>query len=386
MGQFEREKAFILLVARGTLSEEERIKFEDLLSAELEWDYVLTQLKRHKLFPLFNSHLQSCRTTKNLESVINEVKNNCTEPIKRSRMLDAQLCRIAESLAEKGIAYAVLKGPVLAHAIYNTPDKRTYGDIDILVKKSDTDTVTNILKEHGYIQGQYDKEKAEIVPAPRKDVLWCSMYIHQLYPFQKVVDQCPCTVEVQTGIFPQSGKTVLRPFDIDLSATSEVWQAQGTIQVNGELISTLNWKYFLLQLCLHAYQDEISIARIVYENVPCLRAYCDIQELLTSKRHEINADEFAKLVQRTGTNEPVYYILAHLSKVYVDGLKISSPILEQIRPSDLSFLNQFGRFSEIIDQQRGQFSRPFMERLFDDSCKGDYERQSHLFGNLNRAK
>jgi hypothetical protein len=389
MGQFDKENAFILLVARGTLSEAERAKFEELLKAGLQWNYILAQMKRHKLFPLFASHSQVCRIAKNkkIEGVINEVKNNCSESIRRSRILDNELCWIAQLLAEKNITYAVLKGPVLAQAIYDNPSKRTYVDIDILIKKSDADAVTTLLKEQGYIQGRFDKEKARIVPASRKDLLWCSMYTHQLYPFIKVIDQCLLAeVDVQTKFFYQYGNTSENIGNVDFLTISEGWQTLSMIKVNGKKIFTFSWEYFLLQLCLHNYIDEISISKILYEGGGGLRSYCDIRELLTSKRNELNLEKFVKLVQDTGTNKPVYYILIHLSQIYDDMLGFVLSFIEQIRPIDLGFMNEFGHWSETVGEQRGQFSQAFMERIFNNSCQEDYETQRHLFRNPNRAK
>jgi Uncharacterised nucleotidyltransferase len=393
MEHFDKENAFVLLVARGTLSEEERIEFENLLSADLDWDYVLAQLKRHKLFPLFNSHLHSCNIAKNLITFLkvrmdeaDEIKNNCTKSIIKSRTIDVELCLLATLLSEKKIQYAILKGPVLANAIYDDPGKRAYGDIDILIKKSDADVVAKNLNEQGYIQGELDYNKGKIFPAPRKNIIWCNVYSHQLYPFKKNIEQFLCEVDVQIKLFHQHGNTNQNIGVIDLSTTAEYWQTLGMIEINGTHISTLNWKYFLLQLCMHAYLDEVSITRIVYdENGVCLRAYCDIRELLISKTDEINLDEFAKLVQRTQVNEAVYYILSNLSELYSDILEIVSPIVEKICPSCLSFMNEFGHWSETVSQQRGQFSQPFMKRIFDNSCREDYERQRHLFRHPNWA-
>ena len=64
-----------------------------------------------------------------------------------------ELCQIIKLFAEKDIYYAVLKEPTLAHTICDSLDKKTYGDLDILMKKTDINLVSNILKEQGYIQG-----------------------------------------------------------------------------------------------------------------------------------------------------------------------------------------------------------------------------------------
>ena len=375
MGQFDRENDFLLSVARGTLSEVERKKFEELLSDGLEWNYVLTQLKRHKLLPLFANHCKSCKITKNSGEISAYLKTISIH----SKRLEIELCSIASDLVERGIAYAVLKGPILAHAIYDIPVKRTYGDLDILVKKSDADAVSNILKEKGYIQGDFDKEKEEIVPVTRKVVVGYSMYTHQLYPFKKLFDQSFIVFDIHTKLHAPYRKGGQCVFDVDVSANSPCWQTLEQIDLYGERISTLNWNYFLLQICLHAYVNEVSIFSIVYDIGVNLRAYCDIRELILSKRDEINFEKFVELVQKTKAIQPIYYILANLSELYDDMRKIISSIIEQIRPTNLDFMNEFGYSMEILGEQRGQYSKPFIERIFDDSPQEDVKRQKHLF-------
>jgi hypothetical protein len=380
MEQFEPEKTLIALIARGSLSTEERIKCESLLSADLNWNYAKAQINRHKLLPLFLSHLQSCRIiNSSLEVALKEEINNCVQRIKHSRLLDRELCRLGKLLAERDLAYAVLKGPILAHVIYDIPVKRTYGDLDILVKKSDADAVSKILKEQGYIQGFWDKEKKEIVPAPRRVVLGYSLHTHQLYNFRKILEQSLITLDIHVELHMPCRKGSQRVFDIDVSANSPCWQSLEEIKLYGERISTLNWNYFLLQLCLHAYVDEVSIFKIVDDNGGNLRAYCDIRELILSKRAEINFDKFVDVVKQAKAKEPIYYILANLCELYDDMLEILSSILEQIRPKNLVSMNEFGYSLEILGEQRGQYSKPFRERIFDNSPQEDVNRQKHLF-------
>ena len=50
-------------------------------------------------------------------------------------------------------------------------------------------------------------------------------------------------------------------------------------------------------------------------------------------------------------------------------------------------MNEFGLPSDLIGQQRGKWSTPFLGRLFDpEILKQEYEQQKHLFGNYNRTQ
>ena len=47
---------------------------------------------------------------------------------------------------------------------------RTYSDIDLLVNVEDLQFVKSIIKESGYIQGKFDRNKCDIIPASRKNI------------------------------------------------------------------------------------------------------------------------------------------------------------------------------------------------------------------------
>ena len=383
---FDKENAFILLVARGLLSEDERLQFGALLKTDLDWTYIFTSMKRHKLFPLLASHFQSVESDNNLNPILQKVKNNCSIPLSRSRILDAELRRISEWLAEQDIVYAILKGPVLAHLIYDNPSKRTYGDIDILILKSDADKVCKRLNRQGYIQGSFDIAKQKVVPASRKDVLWCNMYIHQLYPYKKVIEQCVCIIDLQTKFFHQYGNMRHSLGNVDISETAECWQTLSEFEIDERKMLSLDLEYFLLQICLHAYVDEVSLGGVAYGQGGGLRAYCDIREVIQSQQSKLNLDKFSNLVKATGAHQPVYYILANLKDLYPDVSTKVTRLLEIIRPDSLAFMNEFGLPWEVLGPNKGRFSQPLMKRLFNNSCQEDYEQQKNLFGEPNRSK
>lgn len=60
--------------------------------------------------------------------------------------------REIKSLMEKGnVPLLLLKGPHLAHAVYDHPHERIYGDLDILVKPEDFSRAARILLENQFI-------------------------------------------------------------------------------------------------------------------------------------------------------------------------------------------------------------------------------------------
>ena len=62
----------------------------------------------------------------------------------------AELCRVITLLQQKGIQAIALKGPVLGQLYYDDYTQRECGDLDILVKPSDSEAAYQILIDTGY--------------------------------------------------------------------------------------------------------------------------------------------------------------------------------------------------------------------------------------------
>jgi hypothetical protein len=60
-----------------------------------------------------------------------------------------ELAAIQPVLDDSGAGWAVIKGPVAAELLYDSPGERTYGDLDVLVAPTQFDRVLDSLQEHG---------------------------------------------------------------------------------------------------------------------------------------------------------------------------------------------------------------------------------------------
>jgi len=64
--------------------------------------------------------------------------------------LTAELLRLLERFASEDIAALVVKGPVLAMQAYGDPSRRSYGDLDLLVRQPDIRRATKLMMAAGY--------------------------------------------------------------------------------------------------------------------------------------------------------------------------------------------------------------------------------------------
>ncbi len=104
---------------------------------------VLSEAKNQAVFPIALLALKnqsiSTEALENsfLQSVVNNIRVSCNH------------IEIASVLSENKIEYVFIKG-VASAAYYNEPDVRTMGDVDLLIKRQDTQIVNNLLQKLGY--------------------------------------------------------------------------------------------------------------------------------------------------------------------------------------------------------------------------------------------
>ncbi len=113
------------------------------LSDNINVTDILSEAKKQTVFPiavlgLKNQSIYNEFLNKSfLNSVVNNIRISCNH------------IQIANILAENGIDYVFIKG-VASAAYYNEPDIRTMGDVDLLIKRSDAQTVNDLMQKLGY--------------------------------------------------------------------------------------------------------------------------------------------------------------------------------------------------------------------------------------------
>jgi Uncharacterised nucleotidyltransferase len=95
------------------------------------------------------------------------------------------LGEIARAWDAEGIRWVVMKGPVAATLLYSDAGNRTYGDLDLLVARTDLARATEILEHLGYVHEIKDWARAERVmagefamagPTVQVDLHWHLLY------------------------------------------------------------------------------------------------------------------------------------------------------------------------------------------------------------------
>ena len=138
----------ILRLSRLSLSETEIKDADRIIEGEVDWEKFMRLVELHGLAPLFYSHMQSLRDIP--QNVMDSLKTICLHNARNSAQMIEELGDIENVLSGKNIETVQLKGVTLAEEILGDTVLYPSADIDILVKRADTDKVIDIMKTLGY--------------------------------------------------------------------------------------------------------------------------------------------------------------------------------------------------------------------------------------------
>jgi hypothetical protein len=169
-----REDELCLLLARGKLSSEERIRALQFLGTPLQWPLLLERAYSHQVYPLVYRNLLDLGFPGVPEEVQAELKGAYLANAFRNQLLAEELTRLLKLLGEAGIPVVPLKGVTLAVSLFGDSAARVCSDIDILVPPGEAVRARNVILRNGY-SSQFTEEffvrKAESGPGSDSSTL-----------------------------------------------------------------------------------------------------------------------------------------------------------------------------------------------------------------------
>ena len=124
----------------------------ELIPPDVSWDFLVHTAQRHAVLPLVHRALGQhpgvpSPTREVLESLFRQ-------SARRSLVLTAELVRLLDGFAERGIPLLPYKGPTLAQQLYADVAMRSFSDLDLLVRIGDVQRATDALQTLGYVAVQ----------------------------------------------------------------------------------------------------------------------------------------------------------------------------------------------------------------------------------------
>ncbi|HSE34384.1 MAG TPA: nucleotidyltransferase family protein [Pyrinomonadaceae bacterium] len=143
------EHDLLLCIARRDLSEQRRAELHCLLSAPLDWGYLISTARSQGLIPLLYRHLSTVSNAvpaAQFTSIKQESIENCQSVL----ALLGRLTELLHLFNKQSLPVLVFKGPVLAEVAYGENSLRQPGDLDVLIARENFDRAKELLESLGY--------------------------------------------------------------------------------------------------------------------------------------------------------------------------------------------------------------------------------------------
>lgn len=238
----ERELQYITDILKGQEPQEQP---ED-------WYRVLGFLQCHRVAGLFYNRAkkQSIPLPKRAEKLL---RNTFEGQKRRVEFMRGYIAELSAALQEAGAGCVFLKGSVLSNLSDNeiyADGERSSNDIDLLAKPSCIGEIEKVLRELGYVQGEYSAEEKTVRPYTRLEIVKRRMNRGEAAPFIKrtgntEIPFIEVDINFSLGNTPNDGQELLA----EMVGSGLTYKGKVPLCVPGE-------EMFFLHLILHQYKES----------------------------------------------------------------------------------------------------------------------------------
>ncbi|MFC4035374.1 nucleotidyltransferase family protein [Streptomyces polygonati] len=349
----------LLALSRLRLTPQQVTEVRELASRQdLDWGAFLDAAARHKVLPLVGRHVHRYRLDRREESTDGFpypwlFASAYLGNRQRNQALSDEFGRLFDDLAAAGIRYAVRKGFALAEHLHHDPAARRINDLDLLLDRADAARADDLLKRHGYSQGQLAADGDRIEPFSQATHMFWRMKLSNQLPYRKPgnrQDIPDFNVDLCHSIFQRNA-------DIDAPVGDLLSRAVPAV-ICGADSWMLDPEDCLLDLCSHLYKEATSTTFIREGMDLQLSKFLDVA-LLAESFGPDTWQAFAARVERSRASAIAYYTLHFTALLHPEA--VPAGILARLRPADIGYLEQFG----ALEGTTAEWSQDFIGRLFD---------------------
>jgi hypothetical protein len=136
-------------------------QIQAMLQQQLDWDFLLRMVEKHRVLPQFYTSLNSTATSLIPTEVAKALRRRFYENVKRNLLLSRELLHLLQLFQAADIQVVPYKGTVLASALYGKQSLRQVWDIDVLVAPADVPKSKELLLQQGYhLKESNDREQS----------------------------------------------------------------------------------------------------------------------------------------------------------------------------------------------------------------------------------
>lgn len=226
-----RENELLLLCVHASVTEDEAARIRELAAFGLDWDYAFRFAERHAVLPLFYRRLEDHANDAAPQSVRLRLRERFRANATRNLLLAGELARIARLFDEEGVALLAYKGPALAVSAYGDLTLRRFIDLDIIVRPSDVQRASALLRTLGFcLPGGLSEAHMNLLLRSQHNVAFTR-------------DGGRLMVELHWGV------SAARFADVRLERSA--WERARGVELCGERIKCLSPEDSVLALCVH---------------------------------------------------------------------------------------------------------------------------------------
>jgi hypothetical protein len=239
------ETELVIALSRTPVRSEARNRVQQLLEQGIDWDVVLPLARQWQVEPTVFGNLESDFRTAIPPRVCEEVAAlaKLSRAFAVSRTLI--LMDLVDKLDRSGIPVIVLKGPAIAIAAYGDCSRRTFADVDLLVRRTDLGRTRDFVLAGGY--------SARFQPAIESGLIGGQDALE--------FSDSRTTVELHWTLISRH----LR-FNLDVD---ELWREAVVMECVGSNMKALAPEHLFLYLCAHGAKHQWALFRWI----------CDLAQL-----------------------------------------------------------------------------------------------------------
>jgi len=221
------EAQLLILCARSTVSNRDRMRMAEILRQNVRWPVVLDLIQFHGVGPLVSHNLQGCEA-KRVPGDLLETLSQQAQAVKLvNHALLGELLRLCRAFESQGVQVVPFKGPVLAVMAYRDLSLRDMDDLDFFVPRSHLAEAERVLWSQGY--------------RPRRQVSNRVQGTEAGYCFVK--KDSMLRVDLQSKLDDER-----LPFRFDRRG---FWKQLAPIGLNGSYVRGMAPEQLLVALCMH---------------------------------------------------------------------------------------------------------------------------------------
>ncbi|MBI1883853.1 MAG: nucleotidyltransferase family protein [Chlamydiae bacterium] len=317
-------------------------EIQTLLHGQINWNYFLQIIFRHRLSSLVYSVLKKFFVQDVPAPFLAELYESFQIESRNTLLKVRELIPLLNLFEGRGIPAIPYKGPILAMALYGDISLREYLDLDILIRREDVMKARGILTSQGY--------------EPRFSLsVWQQAFLLE-YDCEQSFSKEGVRVDLHWG-------TDLKHLSFSRFSDQNLWENLDEINFGGRTLRTFSPENLLLILCFHGAKHGWS----------CLNWICDMACLIC-KHSQIDWQGAFRKARELNGERMLLLGLCLARDLYT--VELPDELIQRI-DQDLQVLSLARRIKKRLFQKRDAWTRFWNDVIYLRAMEGLGNRFHH---------